>query len=71
METFLPFAQIAVSVLLVTVILLQKGGTAMGSAFGQGEGFHTEKRGAEKTLFSSTIALGVVFIGLALINLFL
>ncbi len=71
MQEILPFAQIVVSVLLITVILLQQGGTAMGSAFGQGESFHTEKRGAEKTLFASTIGLGIAFVGLAIFNLFL
>ncbi len=69
MHEILPFAQIAVSVLLVTVILLQQGGAAMGSAFGQGEGFHTEKRGSEKTLFIATIILGIIFVSLALVNL--
>ncbi len=71
MREILPFLQIIVAALLVAVILMQQGGAAMGSAFGQGEGFHTEKRGAEKTLFISTIGLAVVFVGLALLNLFL
>ncbi len=71
MKEILPFLQIAVAILLITVILLQKGGAAMGSAFGESEGFHTEKRGAEKTLFTSTIVLGLTFISLALLNLFL
>lgn len=71
MKEILPYLQIIVSVLLIASILLQKGGTAMGSAFGQGEGFHTEKRGSEKALFISTIALGVIFITLALLNLVL
>jgi len=43
----------------------------MGSAFGQGEGFHTEKRGAEKYLFHATIGLATAFVGLAVLNLFL
>lgn len=60
-----------VAVLLIAVILLQQGGAAMGSAFGQGSEFHTERRGSEKTLFTFTIALGALFIVLALFNLFL
>ncbi len=71
MKEFLPYLQIIVSVLLIASILLQKGGAAMGSAFGQGEDFHTERRGADKTLFISTIVLSVVFIVLALLNLIL
>ncbi len=71
MKEILPFVQIIISVLLVTVILLQQGGAAMGSAFGEGEGFHTEKRGAEKYLFHATIALGALFVGIALLTLFI
>ena len=67
----LAFAQITVSILLITTILMQKGGAAMGSAFGQGDSFHTEKRGSEKAIFISTIVLGIAFVSLALLNLFL
>ncbi len=71
MNEIFPYLQIFVSVLLVTVILLQQGGAAMGSAFGQGEGFHSERRGSEKSLFMATIFLGVAFVSLAIINLLL
>jgi len=72
MQEILPFLQILVAVLLVTVILLQQGGAAMGAAFGQGgEEFHSEKRGMEKNLYISTIVLGATFIGLALLNILL
>ncbi len=71
MKELLPFLQIFVSILLVASILMQKGGAAMGAAFGGGEGFHTEKRGSDKFIFQSTIVLGVTFISLALLNLFL
>ncbi len=71
MKEILPILQIIISVLLVASILMQKGGAAMGAAFGQGEGFHTERRGSEKALFFTTIILGVIFISLALLNLFL
>jgi len=71
MKEILPYLQIIVSILLVACILLQKGGAAMGSAFGQGEDFHTERRGSDKTLFISTIVLGVLFVALALLNLVL
>lgn len=71
MKEILPYLQIIVSIILVTVILLQQGGAAMGSAFGQGEGFHTERRGSEKILFISTVVMAVVFISLAILNLLL
>jgi len=71
MKEILPFLQIIISILLITVILLQQGRAAMGSAFGQGEGFHSEKRGMEKTLYLGTIILGITFVSLAVLNLFL
>ncbi len=71
MKEVLPFLQIIVSVFLIAAILLQRGGAAMGSAFGQGEGFHSEKRGLEKKLFSVSVILGMVFISLALLDLLL
>lgn len=58
----LPYIQVVLSVLLVIAILLQRTGASMGGAFG-GDNFsaayHT-RRGAEKTLFYSTIILGVL-----------
>ncbi len=71
MKEILPYLQIITAILLITVILLQKGGAAMGSAFGQDDSFHTERRGSEKILFFSTVALGAFFVALALLNLFL
>ncbi len=71
MQEIFPYIQIFVAVLLITVILLQQGGAAMGAAFGQGDSFHTERRGSEKTLFMSTVVLGITFVSLALLNLFL
>ncbi len=71
MKEIIPFLQIFISILLIASILFQQKGAAMGSAFGEGEGFHTEKRGSEKFLFQTTIVLGVVFIAIAVLNLFL
>ncbi len=71
MKELLPFLQIIVSILLVAVVLIQQGGAAMGSAFGGGEEFHSERRGAEKHLFKITILLGIIFVALALLNLLL
>ncbi len=67
----LTFSQVAVAILLIIVILIQPGKAGMGSAFGEGETFHSEKRGVEKGLFVSTIVLGFIFISLALANLLL
>ncbi len=71
MQEILPYIQIVISILLVTVILLQQGGAAMGAAFGQGDSFHTERRGSERVLFIATVVLGVLFIAIAVYSLLL
>jgi protein translocase SecG subunit len=58
----LPYIQIILSVLLIVCILLQQTGASMGGAFGGDNfsaGYHT-RRGAERTLFYSSIVLGVL-----------
>ena len=70
MQTILPFVQIIVAILLIVFILLQQRGTALGSAFGgEGGGFYATRRGIQKKIFWATIICGVLFIGLALLNL--
>jgi len=69
MQQYLPLAQIIVSIFLVILILLQQRGTALGSAFGQEGGFYATRRGIQKKILWATIAFGVLFILLALLNL--
>ena len=67
----LPYVQIILSALLIVCILLQRTGASLGGAFGGdnfSSGFHT-RRGLEKTLFYTTIVLGILFALSALINL--
>ncbi len=72
MQEYLPFIQIIVSIVLIVLILIQQRGTALGSAFGQdGGGFYSTRRGIQKKLLWATIIGGVIFIFLALLNLFL
>lgn len=71
LQNALPYAQIALSALLIGAILLQRTGASLGGAFGAdnfSSGFHT-RRGLEKTLFWATIILGILFALSALINL--
>ncbi len=71
LQGILPYVQIALSVLLIIAILLQRTGASLGGAFGAdnfSSGFHT-RRGLEKTLFFATIILGILFALSALINL--
>ena len=72
MNNIISISQIVVSVLLIALILLQQRGSGLGSTFGQeGGGNYSTRRGAQKKMFTGTIVLGVAFIVLALLNLFL
>jgi len=69
-RTILLVLQIAVPVLLIVCILLQQRGTALGSAFGgEGGGFHSKRRGIEKKIFIATLVLGVLFLVVSFISL--
>ena len=71
LHTVLPYVQIALGVLLIGAIILQRTGASLGGAFGSDNfstGFHT-RRGLEKTLFRATIALAILFALSAFVNL--
>ena len=71
LHTVLPYVQILLSALIIVSVLLQRTGASLGGAFGAdnfSSGFHT-RRGLEKTLFTTTIVLGILFALSALINL--
>jgi len=58
----LPYAQIALSVVLVAAILLQRSGASLGGALGgSDESFHHTRRGLEKFVFYLSIVCGVLF----------
>jgi protein translocase SecG subunit len=61
--TILPYAQIILSVLLVTAILLQQSGAGLGGALGgsDSDAFHHTRRGFEKFLFYLSIVCGILF----------
>lgn len=68
MKNLLPFFQVAVSIILIVLVLLQQRGAALGSAFGQESGFYSTLRGAEKKIFLLTCVFGAIFIILALLS---
>lgn len=70
LASLLPYVQIGLSVLLIAAILLQQSAAGMGGAFGDNfsAGFHT-RRGFERTLFYTTIILGILFVVSALVAL--
>lgn len=61
--TILPYAQIILSVILVSAILLQQSGSDTGGALGgtNADSFHHTRRGFEYFLFILSIVCGVLF----------
>ena len=76
METLisaLPYAEIALAILLIIGIVLQQRGATLGGAFG-GDNFAStfyKRRGAEKFLFNATIAVAVLLVLAAIANFLL
>ncbi|MFY9457554.1 MAG: preprotein translocase subunit SecG [Candidatus Spechtbacterales bacterium] len=65
----LDIAQIIISILLITTILLQQRGSGLSSALGGSGGVYYQKRGMEKILYRATIALATLFVITAFLNL--
>ncbi|MBA2290335.1 MAG: preprotein translocase subunit SecG [Chloroflexia bacterium] len=71
MDAALNIITIMVAVLLISMIMLQTKGSSFGTGFGgDGGSMHTTRRGFERTLFTSTIGLGVFFVVLSIISSF-
>lgn len=70
--SLIPWVQIALSLLLISAILLQQSGASVGGSFGGADiGHNFTRRGFEKTLFRGTIILAIFFAASALVALFL
>lgn len=67
----LPYAQIVLSVILVSAILLQQSSNDLGGALGgsSAESFHHTRRGFEQFLFYLSITCGVLFTLLAFLTI--
>lgn len=59
----LPYAQIILSVILISTILLQQSGAGVGGALGGSDdgSFHHTRRGFEKFLFYLSIMCAILF----------
>ena len=59
----LPYAQIILSVILVTAILLQQSAAGVGGALGgsDGDSFRHTRRGFERLLFYLALACAILF----------
>ncbi len=62
--------QVAVSAIIIVLVLLQERGAGASGLFGNSEaGFYETRRGLERGIFIATIVLVVVFAGLSILNL--
>jgi preprotein translocase subunit SecG len=64
-EQALNIGQILVSLVLITVILLQAKGSGFGAGLGGTTSAFRTRRGLEKTLFQATIVLTVLFLAMS------
>ncbi len=64
MASILPYIQIFLSVILITVILMQQTDASLGAVFGGGDSGSTgrTRRGFELTLFKATIVIAVLLV---------
>lgn len=70
----LPYIQIVLSIFLIGGILLQQSEASLGAVFGDsGEsgGQARTRRGFEKTVFTATIVLAILFIVSIVVSLFI
>lgn len=73
MQFALTIVQFIVSIILITIILLQSKGAGLGAGFGSGGGgpVVTTRRGVELFLHKMTIVTSVIFFLLAIIDIFI
>lgn len=73
MVHLLSITQLALSVILVALILVQRANTDAGGAFSNdgGNGTILEKRGMEKTLYKMTVLVAILFVASNAYELFL
>ena len=62
MGPYLNIIQIIISITLIVIILIQVKGEGLGGVFGGGAGVARTRRGLERTLFNTTIALAAIFL---------
>lgn len=62
-------AQTVLGALLIIAILLQQRGSGLGGSFGGDSSTYATRRGAEKFIFTATIILAILWIGISIVRL--
>lgn len=68
MENILFIVQFSISVILISLILLQVKGVGLGRAWGGGGEFYKSRRGVEKWIFQLTILFAFLFLITSVLN---
>lgn len=63
--------QVIIAVILMVLVLIQERSSGMSGLFGgSGDGgAYQQRRGIEKTVFTATIVMTVLFAGISIVNL--
>ncbi len=69
MNEVLNYAMVISAGLMIVTILLQQRGATLGAGFGSSGEIFTTRRGVDKNLFDTTIVLAVIFVGSLLAGL--
>lgn len=69
--TPITIAQTILAALLIIAILLQQRGTGLSGAFGGSGTTYSTRRGAEKIIFIATIVLIVLFLSISILRIVL
>ncbi|HPS28240.1 MAG TPA: preprotein translocase subunit SecG [Candidatus Paceibacterota bacterium] len=64
--SLIKIAIVVLGVILVILVILQQGESGLSETFGGQSSFLTTRRGAEKWIFTTTIIIGIIFVGLCL-----
>lgn len=63
-------AEIAISVLLIALVLIQERSSGLSGVFGgSGDASYATRRGAEKAIFVATIIAAISFVTLSIVKL--
>lgn len=65
----LNYVMVISAALMIVTILLQQRGASLGAGFGASGEMFTTRRGVDKSLFDTTIVLAVIFVGALLTGL--
>lgn len=68
-ETIFTLSQLIAASLLIVVILLQQKGAGLGGVFGGSSNIYSTKRGVDKILHYATMVIAAVFFGCSLLRL--